>query len=381
LIAYILIPRFYVSHLGMEHADEPVVVTKGKRVLDLNITAEKRRLTSDMSDRDAKASLMGGIFKLWDEETYVEAQRIWLDRCCQFSDAIEPDEQHTAWVELSGHPDPIATFFALREAIDGSKGGLAKSKWLAKLACLRGDVDLDAVYSPETFLSGIPLDQIEVIHPHEAARLEFLGYRDCESVRDVTREVLTRQFGERTIVIWNAVRGLHADQVDSTYPRKSVSDRFYFPSAIVDALVVEAGIKKAADRIASRLAKGDWFGSGLQLRIEFEDGKSCTVKREFTHPLHDRRTVFFAAKRLWLGISIESPVTAIRIQMTELKKKRQHQQTFDQLLSREKQLRAETALSSVRKVFGDVSVQLARDIQIPRRERVLKEWRNATGWS
>ena len=35
---------------------------------------------------------------------------------------------------------------------------------------------------------------------------------------------------------------------------------------------------------------------------------------------------------------------------------------------------------AVRHVFGDKAVQRASDLPIPRRERLLREWKNATGW-
>ena len=77
MIAYLQIQRFYVRTLGLEHHHDPAIVTKDKAVLDLNIAAERRRVNADMSARDAKASLMGGVFRQWETEAYIDAQRAW----------------------------------------------------------------------------------------------------------------------------------------------------------------------------------------------------------------------------------------------------------------------------------------------------------------
>jgi hypothetical protein len=90
--------------------------------------------------------------------------------------------------------------------------------------------------------------------------------------------------------------------------------------------------------------------------------------------------VYFAAKRIWEALAPKSPVMGLRITLKELRKKQRHQTSFDSLIKDEKILRAHNALLSVRKSFGDQSIQIAGDIPLVRRRKVLKEWRDATGW-
>ena len=380
MIAYLQVHRFYVRALGLEGHSDPVVVTKNKAVLDLNIAAELRRVDADMSARDAKASLMGGIFRDWHADEFVESQREWLNRAVDFSDAIEPDEQHSAWIDLSKHPDPIATYFALIESIPHSQGGLSATKWLSKLAAKRCDKNLDAAFEPQEFLRPIPIHQVDPITFEQAAKLDFLGYADCGKALSIPLDVLHRQFGNDAIVIWNALRGGQGEEVRASYPDSYVADRMYFQIPIEDIAAVEHSLLRLSERISSQLQGKDLFGSTMKLTLEFEEGSSEAV-RNFTKPLHDRRTIYFAARRLFESLEVEQPLSALRIAVPDLRHKVRHQETFDQLAIKEKLSRAETAVRCVRKSYGDSSIQIAGHIQIPRRQLVLKEWRNATGWS
>jgi hypothetical protein len=40
----------------------------------------------------------------------------------------------------------------------------------------------------------------------------------------------------------------------------------------------------------------------------------------------------------------------------------------------------DTAIQKARAVFGDSSVKLGKEIELPRRVHVLREWKNVTGW-
>jgi hypothetical protein len=381
LIAYLQIQRFYVRTLGLEDHPDPVVVTKNKTVLDLNLAAAKRRVDAEMSARDAKASLMGGIFREWDAKEFRQAQRDWLDFAVDFSDVVEPDEQHSAWVDLSKHPDPIATYRAMLEAIPHSNGGLSPTKWLSKLAAKRNDASLNAVFDAQVFLSDIPIHQIEPITFDQAARLEFLGYSTCGKALDIPLDVLQRQFGGHALTIWNALRGQVNQAVQAIYPEKSAADRTYFPAPVEDIVVVDNSLLKLANRLASRLQGNDLFGATMKLILEFEDRDPTIAERTFTKPLHDRRSLYFASKRLYDSLNNEQPVAAIRISLPELHHKVHHQESFDQLELRQKLQRADTVVKCVRKSYGDAAIKIAGDVQVPRRQLVLKEWRNATGWN
>ena len=380
MIAFLSIQRFYVRTLGLEFDAKPAVVVKDKRVLDLNVTAMNRRVSSAMSSRDAKACLMGGVFRDWNSEHYVEAQKQWLSLTTDFSDVIEPDEQHSAWIDLSGHPDPISTYRTMLDIIPNVVGGISDTKWLAKLAAQKNDVEMEATFDPVRFISQLTVSDVSLIQAKDAERLDFLGYASCGKAQSIPLPTLQKQFGEYGLVIWNALRGEGGERVKAIYPERTVADRMLFPAPIEDLTELERSLFRLSHRLAHRLQREDSFGSTLTLMLLNEESVASSLCRTFTRPLFDRRSIYVAAKRLFDTIQPHDPISEIRLSLTEVQKKHAHQQTFDQLLAKEKKERADTALKCVRRSFGDNSIKLASEIQIPRRQKFLKEWRDATGW-
>ena len=78
--------------------------------------------------------------------------------------------------------------------------------------------------------------------------------------------------------------------------------------------------------------------------------------------------------------ALNAPVLGIHISLTDLEKTRYRQQELEGFSLRSKRPEVASAISYVRTVFGDNSVKLGSQIELPRRVRVLKEWQNATGW-
>ena len=380
MIAYLAIQRFYVRALGLEEHPDPVVVTKDKRVLDLNHAALMRRVDAEMSARDAKACLMGGTFLAWEAASFIEAQKNWLDVCCEFSDIVEPDFQHSAWVDLHGHPDPFATFLQLRDRLEHAQGAITQVKWLSKLATYRGDPDFASSRDPFGYLTSVPIQTLELLEPEVRSRLEFLGYVTIGQASAIPLSVLRKQFGDRAVEISNILQGKQSQKVQAIYPERFVGERFYFPEPIDDIHVLDAAILKVAGRLGERLQADDLFGARLRLTVEFEGAPMVALERLFTKPLHDRRSIFFAVKRMVSTLPLDQPIKGFRVALPELERRIRHQHSFDSLMIKEKVDRAETALKCVRKSFGDLSIVTGDQVKIPRRQRVLKEWRDATGW-
>jgi hypothetical protein len=84
--------------------------------------------------------------------------------------------------------------------------------------------------------------------------------------------------------------------------------------------------------------------------------------------------------RLLLQEVIETPIVGLRAVLTDLEKTRHRQQELEGLTHRHQRPNVNSAIGYVKTVFGDQSVKLGSEIELPRRIRVLKEWQNATGW-
>jgi hypothetical protein len=72
----------------------------------------------------------------------------------------------------------------------------------------------------------------------------------------------------------------------------------------------------------------------------------------------------------------------IQASFLDLRDQGAYQQSLEGRTNKEERTASvETALKSVRSSQGRASVQMGSDIVLPRREKVLRAWRHAIGWS
>lgn len=341
-------------------------------VLDANAAAKALGVIEGVSIRQAKTLCQGARFAKWNPDDYAEKQAAWLDICAEYTGKIEPIEAHIAALDLGDHPDPTDIAERLVRHLGAHLGnpllnGLAHTKWIARLAArYPGGKD---------FLRHLPVEHLEPVEPEFRARLQFLGYPKIGDVLALPMEVLRAQFGEAALGIYQAVRGGCMQPVRPLYPRDSIAERLYFESPVDELEPLHLAIAELANRIATRLDGRQ--GKNLRLVIEREEREPLDLHRRFTKPIFNAVTAK-SALRLMLPEGEEmTAITGLRVDLRDLEQAAARQQTF---IAGDSRPEALSALNSIQNTFGSLSITLAGDVTIPRRERVLKAWRQAVGW-
>ena len=425
-IIYLCLEGFFVQIKAPDHPS-PVAVVRDNTVLDVNAQARQRGITPGMEKRTARAIAHETKFYAWEEDAYEDAQTRWLYLCTEFTGIIEPEEQNSAYLDLSAHPNPIDVAEKLIRTLAQETSlrvfyGSSINKWIAKLACQHGDCGTAAI-DPAKFLSSLPIHNLTPIRSEHRQRLNFLGYRTIGEVLTIPEDILRQQFGAEGLLIAKAARGDFMVPLSANYPRDSLIETLIFESPVDSLETIDLGLKDLATRAAQRLSNKSLQGQELQLSMEFENGKTIQLKRRFSKPIYTFLGVLSTLRILFqkrladksdtslsplttnaqvtptlrafvnppclcvndpgsffdplLQSAVHSPINSLRLCMTNLKHARGKQNS---LLGKSKGDSA-TAVNVVRTVFGDASVQLGSEIPTPRRIRVLREWKNATGWS
>lgn len=434
----------YIQHVALEGffvqiiapgRPGPIAIVRDKVVIDVDPVARQRGIRPGMEKRTARAVAHETKFFVWEEDAFEEAQAKWLDLCTEFTGIVEPEEQNSAYLDLSSHPNPIDVSEKLVRTLAQETGlkiiyGSSCSKWIAKLASRLDDCGAAAI-DPQKFLSGLPITHLSPVSPEHRQRLNFLGYRTIGDILTIPSDLIRQQFGAEGLFIAKAARGEIIDLPRALYPRDSLIETLIFEGAVDSLETIHIALKDLATRTATRLSNNGVQGQELSLSIEFENGVTKQLKRRFSKPIHNfpgalaALTILFSeivkavctsasTPEGWqkvAGVSEQSPelakemcadprkaqphshpegvaeieaaidrqvnIAALRIAMTNLTPNRGKQTA---LLGRAKADSAE-AVNVVRTVFGDTSVQLGAEIPIARRIRVLREWKNAIGWS
>lgn len=371
-----------------------------KQVLDMNPAAEAAGARIGMALSEAKALLQGGSFIAWEEEPYREAQEAWLRICEDYTDVIEPEFQNTAYLDFSGHPDPAAIVWRLQKELFEKLGwktrtGIAGTKWIAKVAeTVNGDGELPLPYlepceNPIRFLSGLPTKYLLPVPEQDRMRLRFLGYKKIGEISAVPLYVLREQFGDEGLLIHQAVHGGVQQRVQAVYPRDAASFRISFPGGVEMEEPLQQGLVQLAEGLSEILREKDLQGSELSLVLHYEEGGVCRKSRKFVKPMQSARAIL-AGLRLVYGSAGgergkgkgETLITEIRARMTNLRPAEKFQRELNGAQGQnERQSTSQAAFQHIRTVFGDHAIEIAGERKESRRKRVLRSWKDATGWS
>lgn len=264
--------------------------------------------------------------------------------------------------------------------------GLARSKWLAKLAAesqtaetnLEWEMAMqECVQRPELFLSPFPVEKLAPVEAANRRRLRFLGYPTIGLVAALPRDLLQQQFGLDGLTIHRACRGGPTGQVFPLYPKDALQTQFTFPGAVDSWEQLFEGVHVVAKRLGSALKARDAQSKAMELCLEYEDESRESRRRTFTKPLTNERTVQFALKLLLDPIG--KPVSKIQIRLPGLAKVTQVQQALNGHSLRD-QRGLTVAVNALHNTFGQGAILRASEIAQDRRTRLLKLWQEATGW-
>lgn len=372
---------FYAAHWGEEG---PLVVAREGEVLDANGPARAHGVRTGTTLRDASNLIPNVKVRHWQADDYREANDRWLRVCTDFSDVIEPDDQHAAYLDLAKHPSPFDIADRAVAAVGKASGlpvrfGSGPSKWIAKLATEAGEWSL-AVKDPEEFLAPRPVLELRPVSPEARQRMHFLGYRIIGDVARLDPGVLRDQFGPEALLIHQAATGVHVDAVRELYPPNTIADRILFPDPIESLEALELNFSRLADRVGGRLNQRGLEGSNLELGREGEAGWTVRT-REFAKPLRDPRSVFVGLRLVSGALPPEEPITAIRIRLKDLRRVRVYQPAMiSRTGSDDRAVQLNRALNQLQTTFGETAVRRASEVPIERRVRVLKEWSTVLGW-
>lgn len=376
-ILQVVLEGFYVRHLVGER-EGPLAIVREATVLDANLPARKRGVSVGMEARTARAVAHEIELVPWEAEPFERAQEQWLDLCTEFTGIIEPEDQHSAYLDLSGHPNPTDVAERLIRVLVAQTGlhvryGAASSKWLAKLSAEVGDCAI-AIRNPKEFLSELPVSRLNPVRSSCRERLGFLGYRTVGQILEIPAAVLRQQFGQEAMRIVGAAKGELSDPVQPLYPRDSLIEAVIFEGPVESLETIDLALQNLSQRIGQRLLTKGLQGQELELAIELEEDQVKVRRRRFSKPVFNPLSAL-ASLRLLLG-SPNASVCSLRVRMWNLEKVKEKQHALLGV-GRSHDL---SAFHYVRSVFGDRAVQLASEVSVPRRVRVLREWKNATGW-
>lgn len=396
MFGFVELDRFYsstqVARQNLPLAT-PVVVTAEKLVLCVNSAAELGGLRVGMGRSEARSLLPEATFFAYKAEDYDEARGAWLDLLLEVSARIESLTPASATLDLVGHPDPADVMEQFLRRLRRELGwrvrvGVAKQPWLARAkarefnlqAHALGLFPVEPVLDSEAYASQLPVQALPVGEDIRK-RLEFLGYTRVGSLSQTPLAALRAQFGKEAERIRTLAAGGPDRRLQPNYPTEAIHAEIALAGGSEDRQVLDAALDRLARRISDRLVTRDAEGRHLRLWLELESGEVLAWDRVFSRAMRHAASLKLAFSLLLENQQIEEPVVRVRAMLPQLERGRQGQESFAEMMGHEERThRAEKALRHVRAVFGDQAVLPASRVEVPRRVRLMRTWRNVLGW-
>lgn len=393
MIAFLSLDQFYGRH---GDGEPPHVVLDAGLVLDSNLQARFRGVRPGLTEREARSLLReDGQFETFQACRYLERQHAWLDKCLLYSSRIEPESPASAWIDLSGHPDPASVAASLLHQVWTCLGkpvkvGFAPSKWVAKLSSRLCDAsalelgvsDFEPVADVASYLAQLPTQRLTPV-PHEhRERLVFLGYRTIGEVAKTPLHLLVGQFGKGGILIHEAATGRYTDGVEARYPLEYIEDEQVFEGGTTDKFVLRGGVIETSADVSAELERRDRLASEIHLVIEVESGAREERRRKMTKPTSRQDALQTVLLYLLDQFTLREPVTHVRVFVPSLATASTKQRTMsDATAALEGRMHVQRAVDKMRSVYGENVIKQAGEIKPERREVVLNAWKRAKGWS
>ncbi|MCA9413990.1 MAG: hypothetical protein KC944_22440 [Candidatus Omnitrophica bacterium] len=380
-IVYISVVGLYRRFLFGDAQDSPKVVHRDRVLIDATPSARKLGARLGMSLTEAKSTLSGIEVIEWNPDHDDEALESWMAVLSEFTDRIEVGDPHSAFLDLTAHPDPMGIIQTmLDKLVLPCRVGLGASKWIARATARDpqyGLPSVDFVVRPAKALRTYPTEVLPI--PEDCvARLGFLGYRKISDVQQATLEVLKKQFGPIGSIVYQSSRGGIIQLVEPDYPRSTIGCRHYLAAPWETVEHRDEDLRRMAAMLAKPLVDADQAARTLTLTLVSEDGAKLESERIFSRPLRTGHQIFTA---LQSACGVE-PIQAIevRARLTELESSRARQYELAQLRADSPTETMRDAIENVQAAFGSNAVVAAADWKQPRRQLVLKAWKDATGW-
>ncbi len=250
----------------------------------------------------------------------------------EYTDLIEPLSLDEAYLDVTenkrGMELAVDIAREIKQKIKQVTGltasaGVSYCKFLAKVASDFRKPDGLCTVHPERaleFIDNLKVEQLWGVGEKTAQHMHKMGVFTGKQLRAMTLQQLTTQFGKMGKVFYNFARGIDDRPVVTEWVRKSVGcERTYLKDLTKEEdMLAELGI--LADELEGRLARNNFKGRTLVLKVKFSDFRQTTHSVTENVVIEHKEIIMALVKQLLhevdfqqmsvrlLGLTVANPV-------------------------------------------------------------------------
>ncbi len=263
---------------------------------------------------------------------YKEVSRQVHDIFHEYTDLIEPLSLDEAYLDVTDNKFGIDMAVDIAREIKKrirqvtgltASAGVSYCKFLAKVASDFRKPDGLCTVHPERaleFIDNLKVEQFWGVGEKTAQHMHKMGVFTGKQLRGLTLQQLTAQFGKMGKVFYDFARGIDDRPVVTEWVRKSVGCERTYIKDITRQEDMLAELSILADELESRLARNNFKGRTLVLKVKFSDFRQTTHGLTENFVIEHKEKIMALVKELinevdfqqrpvrLLGITVTNPV-------------------------------------------------------------------------
>lgn len=392
-IAYIHLHHFYALLEAKYRPDLrqiPFVVTQAGKIVDVSPQAANLNIHATMGLRQAR--LICPELKIINVEVDPRPTlEKFRDICATFTPLVEPAGDLGVFLDLSGLGEPLALVNKVVSRLRWQFAfpwymGVSTSKLIAKIACqelfdvksskTHGNYLVVEPAKEKAFLSPLGVNRLWLWPDKLHQELQNLGIYTIGQLAQVPRLHLQAQLGEVSDALLNGAQGIDPTPVEGLYPPQTVQSYFQLPpdaKGCGDLSALNRHLIPALQNAAGSLRAKDQICTHLRLFVQYDGVPKKQIDKELKDGLQAEAQLLEIIQGILTKAPWPAPITGMRLMLMGLKPRGLNQASFaPQILGIQPQAKLRQTLAILQAKFGNETVFLAKDMAIPRRERMLQ---------
>ncbi len=236
----------------------------------------------------------------------------------EYTDLIEPISLDEAFLDVTENKKGMELAMDIAREIKQriydttgltASAGVSYCKFLAKIASdWRKPNGLTVIHPDRAldFIAKLKIEKIWGIGEKTAEKMHRMGIYTGLDLRNASLGWLTQEFGKMGQVFYDFARGIDERPVISEWERKSVSCERTFEKDIHEQSAVIIELYHTVLELVGRIAKNNFEGRTLTLKVKFKDFKQITRSVTADHILRTKDDILPLAKRLLRQVEYKS---------------------------------------------------------------------------
>ncbi|MFK7971630.1 MAG: DNA polymerase IV [Bacteroidia bacterium] len=243
-------------------------------------------------------------------DVYKEVSQQVRDIFYSYTDLVEPLSIDEAYLDVTENHFGIDSAIQIAKEIKTkiheatnltASAGVAQNKFLAKIASDLHKPDGITFIPPEKaleFIDQLPIGKFYGVGKKTGEKMKRLNIHTGADLRAWTELELAQRFGKAGRHYYRMVRAIDDRPVRPHRPRKSLSaERTFFEDLATETEMLEA-LDHIASKVEERLAKGNFSGYTVTLKIKYHDFEQRTRSQTVAFAVSKKSQLMLIAKEL-----------------------------------------------------------------------------------